>query len=92
MCSDGLPEKAEYDVHGSTVKGGALFNARELGEKADGKWNFVRYSFPLPHVLRIQLVDDEPFEKVMNANDLRQAVEKRVDDPAIYTDSWCAFG
>lgn len=84
--ADGSPEKGEYDVHGSTVPGGALLNALELGEKANGKWNFVRYSFLLPHVLRIQLVNDEPFEKIKDAKTLRSAIEKRRDDPAIYSD------
>ena len=84
--ADGAPEKSEYEVHGSTVPGGALLNARELGEKANGKWNFVRYSFLLPDVLRIQLVNDEPFEKVKEAAVLRTQIEKRRNDPAIYSD------
>lgn len=85
--SNGSPDKSEYDVHGSTIAGGALLNALELGEKANGKWNFVRYSFLLPDVLRVQVVNDEPFEKVKgNAVSLRQEVEKKRDDPAIYSD------
>ncbi|HQZ16419.1 MAG TPA: hypothetical protein PKU70_09170 [Vicinamibacteria bacterium] len=84
--ANGSPEKGEYDVHGSTVPGGALLNALDLGEKANGKWNLVRYSFLLPDVLRIQLVNDEPFEKIKDATALRNAIEKRRDDPAIYSD------
>ena len=84
--TNGTRDTSEYEVHASTVPGGALLNARELGEKANGKWNFVRYSFLLPDVLRIQLVNDEPFEKVKDANTLRSEIEKRRDDPAIYTD------
>jgi hypothetical protein len=84
--ANGAPEKSEYDVHGSTVPGGALLNALDLGEKANGKWNFVRYSFLLPDVLRIQLVNDEPFEKIKDAKSLRSEIEKRRDDPAIYSD------
>jgi len=87
LSSDGSTESSEYDVHGSTVAGGALLNATELGEKADGKWSFVRHSFLLPHVLRVQIVDDDPFAKVKDdARALRKEVEKRKDDPAIYTD------
>ena len=86
LSADGTPEKSEYDVHGSTVPGGALLNALELGEKANGKWNLVRYSFLLPNVLRIQLVNDEPFAKVKDAAALRREVERRRDDPAIYAD------
>ena len=84
--ADGTTEKSEYDVHGSTVPGGSLLNAIELGEKANGKWSFVRYSFLLPDVLRVQLVDDEPFKKIRDATSLRREIEKRKDDPAIYAD------
>jgi hypothetical protein len=84
--ANGTPEKSEYDVHASTVPGGALLNAIERGEKANGKWNLVRYSFLLPDVLRIQLVKDEPFEGVKDAKILRSEIEKRKDDPAIYAD------
>ena len=47
----------------------------------------MHYSFLLPDVLRVQVVNDEPFEKVKdNAVSLRQEVEKKRDDPAIYSD------
>jgi len=84
--ADGTPEKSEYDVHGSTLRGGAFLNAVELGAKANGKWNFVRYSFLLPNVLRIQLVNDEPFAKLKDAAALRREIERRRDDPTIYSD------
>lgn len=85
--ADGKEENSEYDVHGSSMPGGSFLNALELGEKANGKWNFVKYSFLLPHVLRIQIVDDKPFEKAQaNAGLLRKEVEKRRNDPAIYSD------
>ena len=85
--SDGSIDKSEYEVYGSTAAGGSLLNARELGEKANGKWSFVRYSFLLPNVLRVQLVNDEPFEKVKdNAAALRREIEKRKEDPAILSD------
>jgi hypothetical protein len=86
-AADGTAEKSEYDVHASTVPGGNLLNALELGDKASGKWSFVRYSFLLPSVLRVQLVNDEPLARVKGAADsLRLEIEKRRDDPAIYTD------
>jgi len=85
-ATNGSPEKSEYDVHASEVFGGALLNALELGDKANGKWNLVRYSFLLPDVLRIELVNDEPFETVKDAKALRSEIEKRRDDPAIYAD------
>ena len=86
LAGDGAPEKSEYDVHASSVQGASLLNALELGEKANGKWNFVRYSFLLPDVLRVQVVNDEPFAEVKDAAALRRQVEKRRDDPSIYTD------
>ena len=86
LAGDGAPEKSEYDVHASSVQGASLLNALELGEKANGKWNFVRYSFLLPDVLRVQVVNDEPFAEVKDAAGLRKEVEKRKNDPRIYTD------
>ncbi len=86
-AADGTPEKADFDVHGSSVKGGALLNVLEVGEKANGKWSFARYTFISPDILRLQLVDDKPLEKVKgNVDSLRKAIEKRRDDPAIYID------
>jgi hypothetical protein len=85
--SDGALEKDGYEAHGSSLKGGALLNVRELGEKADDRWSFVRYTFLLPDVLRLQVVDDEPFAKEKgSANALRRALEKRRNDPVIYGD------
>ena len=85
--NDGTMEKDDYDVHGSTVRGGALLNVFQLGEKASGKWNFVRYTFVAPEILRLQFVDDEPFVKVKgSAVDLRKAIEKRRNDAGIYKD------
>ncbi|MEO8500543.1 MAG: hypothetical protein ABI565_06480 [Vicinamibacteria bacterium] len=85
--ADGSREKSEYDVHGSTIPGGSLLNALELGGKASGKWSFVRYTFLLPDVLRVQLVNDEPLAKVKdNAAALRQEIERRREDPSIYSD------
>lgn len=87
LSSDGTKDMGEYDVYASTMKGGALLNALELGEKASGKWSFVQYALLLPNVLRIQVVDDKPFEKVRShASDLRKAIERRRNDPSIYTD------
>jgi len=77
----------EFDVHGSTVKGGQLLNAQETKADGSGKWSFVRYTFLLPDVLRLQVVKDEPFEKVEeSATALRKEVEKRRGDPNIYDD------
>jgi len=85
--SDGTPDQGEFDVHGSAIGGGALLNARDVGDGDLGKWSFVRYTLLIPDVLRIQIVDDQPFLKVKDsASDLRQAVEQRVGDPAIYKD------
>lgn len=82
----GEPERSEYDVHGSAVGGGVLLNALELGEKANGKWNVVRHTFLLPDVVRLQVVNDEALPKVADPAALRALIEKRVEDPAIYTD------
>ena len=81
------PENVEFDVHGSAVKGGQLLSAQETKADGTGKWSFVRYTFLLPDVLRLQVVKDEPFEKVdEDAKALRKEVEKRRGDPGIYDD------
>jgi hypothetical protein len=83
----GTRDHSVYDVHGSSMPGGSFLNTLEVGEKANGKWNFVKYSFLLPHVLSIQIVDDKPFEKAKaSAALLRKEVEKRRNDPTIYSD------
>ncbi|MEO8359911.1 MAG: hypothetical protein ABI672_07770 [Vicinamibacteria bacterium] len=83
--ADGSKETEHLDVHGSTVKGGDLLNVLEKGEKANGKWNIVQYSFLLPDVLRLQAVDDTSFEKAKTSSAaLRKAIENRRGDPSIY--------
>lgn len=85
--SDGTMDKGEFDVYRSSQLGGSLLNAVESGGKEQSKWSFVRYSLLIPDVLRIELMDDEPFDKVKdNAEALRQAITRRVNDPAIYKD------
>ena len=85
--SDGTTDQGEFDVYRSSQLGGSLLNAMESGGKEPRKWSFVRYSLLTPDVLRIELMDDEPFDKVKdNAEALRQAITRRVNDPAIYKD------
>jgi hypothetical protein len=77
----------DYDVHASTIKGVGLLNALEVKGDGSGKWSFVRYSLLLPDVLRLQLVDEDSFEKVKaSATTLRREVERRKSDPQIYKD------
>jgi hypothetical protein len=84
---EGAEEVGEYDVHGSTAKGGQFLSAREVKPDGSGDWSFVRYTFLLPDVLRLQVVDDKPFDDVeKDPAKLRKAVEKRRNDPAIYWD------
>ena len=86
LSSDGSTEKSAYDVHASSVRSGSLLNALEIGDKANGKWMIVRYSFFTPNVLRLQIVHDEPFASVVDAKALRAAIEKRIDDSDVYAD------
>jgi hypothetical protein len=81
-------DSGEYDVHASTLKGGNLLNALEIKSGEPGKWSFVRYTFLLPHVLRIQLVDEDAFTETAksNAGALRKELERRGNDPKVYKD------
>ena len=85
-ATDGSSEKSEYDVYGSSVAGGPFLNAKELGAKANGKWNLVRYSFLLPDALRIQVVNDEVVGQPKDAASLRRVIETRAADFEIYID------
>ena len=87
VSGDGSKETSGYEAFGSTVSPGHLLNLRETGEKASGMWTFVRYSFLLPHLMRVELIEDKPFEKVQkNQIALRSAIEKRLNDPTIFTE------
>lgn len=83
--ADGSKQTELLEAYGSTVKGGALLNVLEKGPKANGKWNYVHFAFLAPDVLRLQAVDDTPFEgSKASAAQLRKAVESRRNDPSIY--------
>jgi len=85
--SDDTDDKGEFDVYASTLGGATLLNALEKGEKDHGKWSFVRYTLLTSNILRLELVDDEPFAKEKSdASALRGAIEKRVNDATIYKD------
>lgn len=85
--SDGKKETGAYEAFGSTLSPGTFLNLREVDEKTSANWTFLRYSFLLPHVMRVELVKDEPFEKIEKSQKAtRKAIEKRRNDPAIYSE------
>ena len=87
VSDDDKKEGTTFDVYGSTLAPGRFLNVRDTGEKADGKWSFIRYSLLLPNVLRIELVNDEPFKDLpKNQALLRSAIQKRIGDPSVYSE------
>ena len=87
VSSDGKVEGSAYEAFGSTLRPGKFLNLREVGEKDPGKWTFLRYSFLLPQIMRVELIKDEPFEKIEKSQKaIRSAIEKRRNDPAIYSE------
>lgn len=87
VSNDGVKEGTTFEMYGSTLTPGRFLNARDIGEKSDGKWSFIRYSFLLPHVMRIELVNDEPFKNVpKNQAVLRSSIQKRMGDASIFSE------
>ena len=84
------PGKPPERFHGyaSNVSGSTILNLRaERASKASNRWNLVRYSFPLPHLLRFELVDEEPFKQVEGSSaELRRMLESVGTQPGVYED------
>jgi hypothetical protein len=75
-----------YEAYASSVKGTTLLNVRELGKRNES-WVFARYAFLRPSVLEVQLVSDTLLKGVEGpAAVLRQALEKHLADPALYSE------
>lgn len=87
LAEDGkAPER--FGGYASAVSGGTILNLREQDGKTSGEpWSLVRYSFLLPNVLRLELVNDEPFEgEQASPAALRGALERRAVLPGVYED------
>jgi len=82
-------EKPEaYEAHASEVKGHTVLNVRDLDPGFPTKpWTFARYSFLLPNVLRVQLVDDDVLKGVeQTPTALRAALERLDGKPELYAE------
>ena len=78
-----------YEAYSSKLKGGALLlNVRDLDPRFPAKpWTLARYSLLLPHVLRVQLVDDEKLKVTDNSPAaLRAAIESSARDRDLYAE------
>jgi hypothetical protein len=77
-----------YEAHASEVKGHMLLNVRAVDPRFPTKpWTFARYSFLLPDVLRVQLVNDETLKGVEQAPaSLRTALERLDGNAELYVD------
>jgi hypothetical protein len=75
-----------YEAHASAVKGATLLSVRELS-KTNRSWVFARYAFLRPGVLEVQLVSDTLLKGVEGpVSVLRDALEKHLADPALFSD------
>lgn len=77
-----------YEAHASQVKGNPLLNVRDLDPRVPTKpWNFARYTFLLPDVLRVQLVNAEALKGVERTPAaLRGALEQLDSQAELYVD------
>jgi hypothetical protein len=77
-----------YEAYSSKVKDGVVLNVRDLSPRFPSKpWTLARYSFLLPHVLRVQLVDDEKLKNIeQSPAALRAAIERLADQPDLYVE------
>jgi hypothetical protein len=78
--------RAPLEAHGSEVAGHTLLNV--LDPAASRKpWTFVRYSFLMPYVLRLELVDEARLADVEPTSwSLREALERRDGSEGLYAD------
>ncbi len=76
------------EAHFSVVKGRRLLNIRDLDSRGPSKpWLFARYSFPLPNVLRAQIVREELLENAQQTPaGYRRALESNAGQSSGYED------
>ena len=75
-----------YEAHGSEVVGHTLLNVFDPTSPNE-RWMFVRYSFLLPQVLRLELVDEDELADVEQTSwSLREALERRDGSEGLYDD------
>jgi hypothetical protein len=82
-------EKDErHRAHTSWIKKHAFLNLRSVDdlEKNDG-WILVSYEMPRGSILDLRLVDADALKSVKNdSKKLRKAIQKRIEDQALYHD------
>jgi hypothetical protein len=85
-AAEGSEGADRYEAHGSEVVGHTVLNV--FDPTATGQpWNLVRYSFLMPQVLRLEVVDDRPLADVEPTSwALREALERRDGNDGLYDD------
>jgi hypothetical protein len=81
-------DTSSYHAHITPVKGRTLFNFNEVqdGQPSDD-WIVLRTTFLQPNVLRFELADPDPFEKIEQKSEvLLKAFEERQDDADVFRD------
>jgi hypothetical protein len=78
-----------YEGHASEVKGHTVLNVRDLDPRYTKPWAFARYTFLLPSVLRVQLVNDEALEGVEHTSPSLRAALERLDGRADLYGDYC---
>jgi hypothetical protein len=97
QLDDGEGTAAIYEAHASEVKGHTVLNVRDLDPRIHSPfglfyakpWAFARYTFLLPDVLRVQLVNDEALEGVEHTSPSLRAALERLDGRADLYGDFC---
>ena len=81
-------EPHRYEAHASEIGTQVILNVRDLDTRfPDKPWAFARYSFLLPNVVRVELVDDESLKEVeQSPATLRNAIERLDGSAGLYAD------
>lgn len=77
-----------YDGYPSQVGNVTFVNVREVGaHPSAAPWDYARYSFLLPNVLQLRIVEDKILKDTPSSPaEFREALAHHLDDPALYAD------
>jgi hypothetical protein len=79
-------DTSRFDAYATQVGDTTLVNLRELGS-GTSPWDYARYSFLLPNVLQVRVVQDTLFKDVERTPAaFREAIRRHLEDPALYGD------
>jgi hypothetical protein len=79
-------DTSRYDAYPTDVGGTTILNVKDLGSGTT-PWDYARYSFLLPNVLQVRVVQDGLLKEVERTPAaFRDAIRRHLEDPALYGD------